>query len=414
MKRALFVNYYFPPLGGIGSIRASKLGSHLGYFGWDVTTLAPRNGSYHRDSSLTYDPDRVVRSWSIELSRSGRRATRSGSSDLQPARVFGWRRVLRDVAREWVYRPDAQIGWYPLAISAGRRALRESRFDVILSSSFPITAHLIARRLHRDFGIPWVSEWRDPWSDVEGLSPRVQSRRSRLERALVQESSGVVLVSPSWEVLFRAKGAHRSTVVTNGFDPGEVCRALPPAHPVISHLGTFYPEMQDLRAIWEALARMAATGIKPQIRFIGSPTSAVVDELHAFGLSDQVLFTGFLPHREALAELAQSTALIVAGPRSPASVQRGWMPAKTYECLATGLPVLYVSQLPNDMATIVAQQPGGHVIRTGDCEAARSALLAAFETQVVTRDLAAFEHSTLAGRMATFLDEIVATRPGTE
>ena len=79
----------------------------------------------------------------------GKRLARSRASDTDAARVGPVTRRIRDLVRRYVYRPDPQIGWYPFAVQAGRAILRESRFDAIFSSSFPITAHLVARRLHR-------------------------------------------------------------------------------------------------------------------------------------------------------------------------------------------------------------------------------------------------------------------------
>ena len=67
------IAYYFPPLGGIGSLRAVKFAEHLPEFGWEPTVLAPRLGTFFEDPELRFPEERVIRSRSIELSRTGKR-----------------------------------------------------------------------------------------------------------------------------------------------------------------------------------------------------------------------------------------------------------------------------------------------------------------------------------------------------
>ena len=182
MRRALIVAYYFPPLGGIGSLRVSGFATHLREYGWEPTVLAPRDGAYYRDPQISFPEHDVIRTPSIEFSRVGKRVLRAGGTDVVAADVGGARAAVRRGARAALYFPDAQIGWYAPALITARRALRERRFDAVFSSSFPITAHLVARRLHRWLKIPWIAEFRDPWSAMLARQGRSSARAARLER----------------------------------------------------------------------------------------------------------------------------------------------------------------------------------------------------------------------------------------
>ena len=128
--------YYFPPLGGIGSVRAQSFARLLPKMGWDVTVLTPRAPAYYRDQTLDVEGVTVVRTGSLELSRIGKRLTGSGGGDTRAARPRGVRALAQRLARKYLYRPDAQVGWYPFAVQAGSRLLRDGTFDVIHSSSF--------------------------------------------------------------------------------------------------------------------------------------------------------------------------------------------------------------------------------------------------------------------------------------
>src|SRR4051812_5385713 len=135
MRRVLIVAYYFPPIGGIGSIRLARFAEHLQEFGWDPIVLAPRDTPHARDAQLRYSVDRVVRSRSIELSRLGNAIPRrSGPVGASRSTIGGGE--LRSRALRWVF-PDAQIGWYPGAVVTGLGFLRQRHFDAVFSSSFP-------------------------------------------------------------------------------------------------------------------------------------------------------------------------------------------------------------------------------------------------------------------------------------
>ena len=401
------VAYYFPPLGGIGSLRALKLATYLPESGWDVTVLAPRRGTYYRDPTLTFPEEKVVRTGSIELSRAGKTVLAPRTSDTEAARVGSLRRLVRDAARKWLYRPDPQIGWYPFAVRAGRRALREGRFDAVFSSSFPITAHLVGRRLHRDSGLPWVAEFRDPWTDVIADGEPRKAREVARERSIVVEATRVVTVSEAWAALFRGKGARDVGVVTNGYDAADLAPGRPPDGIVVTYLGSFYSDRQDLSAVWPALRRIGDTSPSRRfrLRFVGDLDRGLRREIAAHGLEEALEVTGFLPYREALARTADSSILLGAGARDERPILKGLIPAKLFEYLGTGLPILYVGDPGSDAALLLARQPGCFVVAPGDAASIERALRQALDTPRLARDLEAYTRRALAARLAVILDD---------
>jgi glycosyltransferase involved in cell wall biosynthesis len=403
------VCYYFPPLGGIGSIRAARFAEYLPASGWEACVLAPANGAYYRDESIVIDPGRVRRSYSLELSRAGKRLTAAGGGDTTAARGRSWRGILQTLARRFLYWPDAQIGWLPLAIPVGRALLRERRFDAILSSSFPVTSHLIARRLSLDFGLPWIAEFRDPWAEQIGVDAATTRKRLPLERTLVRDASAVVTVSPSWERVFRERGARRAAVITNGFDPVDVSLADTPGECVLCHLGSFYPQMQDLRGAWAALAelRRAQPERRVKLRFVGEPPLDIRRQVIAAGLGDAMVVTGFIPHQEALRCLGESTALLLGGPVGTHPSLAGWIPAKLFEYLGSHLPIVYVGNLDSDAAALLAEQPSCYCLAPGDVNGIGEALARVLDAPRVTRQVERFTRRALAGKLAALLDEVV-------
>jgi glycosyltransferase involved in cell wall biosynthesis len=395
------IAYYYPPLAGIASIRAMKFARYLPDWGWEPTVLAPAGSPQPRDPSLPLGDVRVIRAPTLEVARLLKRLPEGGSSSSSAARR-GLRQALRGFAHRRLYRPDPQIGWYPLALRAGRRLLRETRIDRIFSSSFPITAHLVARRLHRESGLPWVAEFRDPWADVSG-----DEQQDRLEREIVREASAVVTVSPTLRDRFLAKGAARADVITNGFDPDDVGGGQVDGV-VVTHLGSIYPELQDLGPLWDAVMRLRAgdPSMPLRLRFVGELPEATRAEITRRGLGDVLEVTGFLGHREALARTAASTVLVASGFHDRHPQYRGVIPAKLFEYLATGLPVIHVDREETDAARLLSAQPACHVVPPEDVDGALRALRSALRTGRVERDLAAFTRRALTQHLARIMDDL--------
>jgi glycosyltransferase involved in cell wall biosynthesis len=406
MRRVLIVAYYFPPLGGIGSLRVSGFASHLPEYGWEPTVLAPRNGAYYRDPHIAFPERQVIRTPSIELSRTGKRVLRTGGSDVAAASVGGARGAVRRVARSALYFPDAQVGWYAPALITARRALREHRFDAIFSSSFPITAHLIARRLHRWLGIPWIAEFRDPWSAMLGRQGRSASRAARLERALARESSRVVMTSPSWADLHSRLWDRELDVIPNGHSGSTRSSAPTNDEFSLGYLGSYYPATQRLDAVWDAVRAINEAGGPrvDRLRFVGDLHPDLRRALRERGLEPLVDATGFLSHEEALLALARSSLVLAPGPYYADGMVTGHVAAKLAECLATDLPILYVGDLDCDAADLLRRYPGCGLVNGDDVDGAVAAVHAS-RGRRFERDVEDLSRRRLTAHLAAVLDE---------
>ena len=109
-----------------------------------------------------------------------------------------------------------------------------------------MTAHMVGRRLHGASGLPWIAEFRDPWADSRSLR--------RLERSVAATATGLVMTSPTWAQEHARKWGRPVTPILAGTVP--VPPSIPPSELVITHLGSIYPNTQDLSAAWIALRRL--------------------------------------------------------------------------------------------------------------------------------------------------------------
>jgi len=431
-RRILFFAYYFPPLGGPGSLRALSFVQHLPSHGWDVTVITPREGIYGTDPGLQSEEVpgvRVVRTASFEpatmlrgLRASTADSTSPGGAYVDEVRLGRLGSALRGLVRRWLYFPDAAIGWVHPAVREARRLHRERPFEVVLSSSPPVSAHVAASRFSRKAGIPWIADWRDVWgTDVR--SGKIFGRRAhRLEKQLVERCSGLVGATEGvTRIQCGDQAGNRPRVtIRNGYEPGEFKGATPPAQPAFNvvYAGTVYGRaIQDMAGLFEAVRSLAAKEGRDRLRVtvLGKcdPSNRSLPE--ELGIPDLVEFEGFLPHGEVISRLRTAGQVLLMGSGLPSDVGRAGVPAKTFECLASGRPVLVLSPADTELAELIGKVPGVTVCDFADVPAIecsiRKAMLGGREPGPAPLDfLKGFTRRAQAARLASFLEEVLQGR----
>lgn len=351
------IAYHFPPLAGSSGIqRTLRFVQHLPSLGWQPLVLSAQPLAYEKtsDDLLADVPAGTVvrRAFALDTAR-----------HLQlGGRYLGW-----------MARPDRWISWKFAAIRAGLQLIDEFKPDVIWST-YPIaTAHVIAAALQRKTGIPWVADFRDPMAQDDYPSdPLTWTSYLAIEAQAATQASRCVFTTPGAARMYQQRypgEASRMVVLENGYDEesfvsaalqaslsptGSSARAPGPL--VMLHSGIVYPSERDPTQLFAALGRLQEAGTLQaadlRIRF----RAAVHDErLHSLaqkhGARDFIELCPALPYREALAEMLAVDALLVM----QASNCNAQIPAKIYEYLRAGKPILGLTDPAGDTATVLRE-----------------------------------------------------------
>jgi len=364
-KKVLVLAYYFAPVGASGTFRTLKFVKYLCRHGWEsiVVTVAPEYEPLESvDESLLSEvpPATVVyRTYAWQPNRLFRRRFRGNTAT--PATEGGPPRqrrqsALRSAIRS-IVRSIGRSGWYPFAVWAALKATWKHDVDLIYASGPPFACSLAGLTLKRLTGKPLVSDFRDPWgSNTYHDSPHSLNARLALylERKTFQASDRIINVSSDLETKAKSRSpaylADRFVTIPNGFDPED----FPEPHRLpgsstcsefrITYTGCFYPGNREpfnfLRAL--DLLRAQEPELFEDIRadFVGEEQWAVEHRewLSQLNLGDHVMFRPFMSHREAVALLHESDILLMIG--SVKAADTGSLPAKLFEYLAVGQPIL--------------------------------------------------------------------------
>lgn len=380
--RILLVTHYFPPYDHIGSARTGKTAKYLERFGHDVRVIAARDTlTPFATMPVEIAADHVVYtpwiSWFFRTDLAfnrlaqrirgasapgeGRTAAPSAPNDLAgdtTRRESGTTRTgkrIRDALRTLFYFPDAQIGWLPYGIRAGRRLLETWRADVILASSGPYTALMIANALSREFGIPWVAEFRDLWVENHQYQ-HPDWRRAielRLEKKTVSTASGLVTVSEPLADRLREAYAADVEVVYNGFDPGdhgEGPSGSSAPYLTIVYTGWVYPQ-HTLAPLFEGLRKLGAGPSDLRIIFYRADATLVRDLAAKFGVAEMVEAREGVEFMESLRIQREADVLLYLSWNDPS--QTGIFSGKLLQYFGAGRPILAVGNVDNAPARVI-------------------------------------------------------------
>jgi glycosyltransferase involved in cell wall biosynthesis len=195
----------------------------------------------------------------------------------------------------------------------------------------------------------------------------------RLEARLVAGAEAVTVVSPSWaqDLDRRFQIKSRLHVITNGYDPEDLAGVQP--HPfdhfALVYTGIFYPPIRVVTPLLLVLKRLATKNPARRFRFhyYGIHGEHVRSETERLGVGDLVVNHGNVPRPEALSAVKGAGLAVVIGSlgnEAPSEIN-GWIPAKLYEAIGLGTPVLLIAPAGGDAELI--GRPTGLIRRfTGD------------------------------------------------
>lgn len=357
-KRVLFVAYFFPPLGGAGVQRSLKFVRYLPELGWEPTVLTVRGQDYWMaDATLADelgDGVRIVRTASLTgLGLLRRLMPKQAGAPDKPRGSGPMVDLLRSIA-SWCFVPDSYIGWFPFALRAAKAELARRPYDLIYTTSSPDSAHLIGRALARDTGLPWIADFRDPWTRRMAFAPPTALHRrwhEQLEASVCREARAITVTAEATRQDFLSLlcelTPEKISVITNGYDesdfPDAADTEVAPKQErmTILHAGQLNPE-RPARPLLAGLARFLAetpqARDKVQVRFIGAHYAGDVTAASELQVREQVRFEAGLPHKQLVDEIMKASVLLLM----EKDCQRGGLiiPGKLFEYLRTGRPIL--------------------------------------------------------------------------
>jgi hypothetical protein len=457
----LLVAYYFPPIAASGSMRPLGFCRYLDEYGWmprvltaspDSLTPAQQGDEGLRkmvpphvevDTVPHANPlqtlirwrgrvrEQIVERFTSRLSHKPRilSVDRPTAERARATRIPSLRTSMLD----WAFAfPDRQIPWYGPAVRRLARLPREKRPDAVFATGGPWTGLLVGKRLAERFRLPFVADFRDPWTmnplDAVQFAPWLSKRAKQLEQDICAAASRIIVNTDELRQAFCTAYPHvagKCQTITNGFDDdGVVAGAVRDAHddaPVtfgtarrveLAHFGSVYGARNPVPLLQATTELLQEGRIRPGslcLRFVGawdvidSGCEALARSLERLGVLRR---EGPMSREACLAEMSRSQCLLALQGEYPLQI-----PAKVYEYIATGRPILVIGG-EGATAGLIQNE------RLGVCWPNRSAIIKEELASLVerrtrieavsSRSVQRFHYRTLTAQLADVLDAAVA------
>jgi hypothetical protein len=380
-RHVLIVCYDFPRLDAAGVIRIYQLAKGLQNYDWQAVILTAQpcsTGSVHDIEAsdgelpcakLTVAP-RLANPSNITC-----RAELAGEQQVSIRSDKG----LAGYGQLAV--PDGKVGWIYSAVRRGLRLASSYSLDVCFSTSPRPTAHLVARRLARRLRIPWVADFALPWSDAHWLGRRPQLigwLDRRLERSVVRSAAHITTAYPdiarSISARFGAALAQRITIIPTGFNEDLFGAETPkrPAKFTVVYPGNHFCEPgrggeHFLEGIDQWLALTPALRERVQFVFAGKRDPELLRRLAMMAHPEVVLVEPLRSHRASIQAIRSADACLV-------NTVGNRIPAKVYECMRAGKPILALAERNSDLAVLIRDYSKGLSVSACDISGIRDAL----------------------------------------
>lgn len=394
-----------------GHLRTLGFARHLPASGWQPIILSARALAYPRTTPVADDvvPEGclVHRAFALDASR---------------------HLALAGKYPGFLAQPDRWASWWPAAIASGLRLIRRHHVKAIWSTYPIMTAHCIAHTLSHLTKLPWIADFRDPVStSVEPGNSWSFASQHRWEQRVFGDAARIVLTTPGALRGYAKSYPHahaqgRFALIENGYDEDAFVDLPEPApclgRPVVFvHSGILYIDGRNPVPFFEALARLAKVGtlspadVNIVLRASGSEAT-YASEIQRLGIGSFVTLAPPVPNRQALEEQSLADGLLLfQGSRFNRQI-----PAKVYEYLRIGRPILALVDDDGDTAEVLRGTGGAKVVSMEDVDAIAVQLpkfIQGVRDRCISRAraevVASYARSEGAATLAAMLDQITVT-----
>lgn len=436
LVRVLFVAYQFPPVGGAGVQRVTKLVQYLPVYGIRPLVLTVANPSVPvRDESLLRDVPsdvHVERVRTLEPAYSVKRALGRRSDEGRPGLLPRALRLTSRVASGVLF-PDPQILWLPAAARAIARMAREKReVDAVVITAPPFSQLLLAPWIRKTLRAPVIIDYRDEWETTlraghDLPASDTATRLARwLERRIVTQADAVTTATQEFRssLLDRVGELDPGRVhfLPNGWDAADMPRQAktPPRDRFrIAYAGTVL-RLTSLRNVIGALRILHAE--RPDM---AACIELVVygriapGELPVFEGTERlgVQLRGYVDHRRVLEELTQSH-LNLCVLEDVEGAERIY-PGKVFELMALKRRTLVIAPegaltrlaRDNEMGDVVSPPNAREIARVLERHV-RAWQAGRYDPHVEPTYVKRYERKALAGEFAAILRRVAAPAEG--
>jgi glycosyltransferase involved in cell wall biosynthesis len=396
LKKVLIIAYYWPPSAGSGVQRWLKFVKYLRLYGWEPIVYTPLNPDFDlKDEKLQEEiPEGIAilkqpifEPFQIYNQLMGQKAEKQVNPVMKGKAKLGLKAKTMLWIRANIFIPDSRMFWIKPSVKFLIVWLKENKVDAMVTTGPPHSMHVIGLKIKRKTNIPWLADFRDPWTRIDfyhelNLEPWADRKHKNLENAVINEADHVVVVGNNMKEEYQPLTSRPVSVVTNGYDPADI--DVKPEAPLdkafsIIHIGML-GKARSHPIFWKGLYELRKENPdlkeKLEVRIYGVSDPIVQEQIKDFEDTSWIQFLPYVPHHEVIQIQRKARVLLLSVNDVP--MAKGIITGKIFEYLAIGRPILCIGPPDGDAASIVNEAQAGPVVDFSDLEGFKKAVLKLF------------------------------------
>ncbi|MEE1337178.1 glycosyltransferase [Methanobrevibacter sp.] len=377
MKKVIYIAFNYNHDTGIASKRLRGVSKYLPSFGWQPIVIVPRtsNDTVKIDNVRVIETDYqdMISKFMPKSNNTGRKREVSGRDQTNK---FVSKSL--SVAGEIFAYPDSMKYWKKPAVEAASEIIENEDIDAIMSTSSPITAHIIAHDLKEKYGIPWVADLRDLWN----LNPYINHNalRGHFEKRLEMKTfKNVDALTTTTELAKKTLQSIHPTkkieCVVSGFDPQDFEKTKQTENSeklTLMYAGSLYSGKRDPSILFDAISQLIneekIDSDKIVVDFYGDETN-LAELSQKYGIKDNVKIHGRITQSEVLQHQMNSDVLLLISWMNES--EKIFIPGKVYDCIGCKKPILSIGYKEGSLKDLIDKTNiGYHVSNVGECKKA--------------------------------------------
>ena len=425
-KKVLILTYYWPPSGGAGVQRWLKFVKYLPKYNWNPIVFTVENGEYPvLDEGLNDDVPNgveVIKSaiwepYGFYKKLTGRKKSdKINSGFLTEKKKSIFFEQLSIWIRGNLFIPDARKYWIKPSIKLLKAYIKKNQVDVIISSGPPHSTHLIAYDLATCFNIPWIADFRDPWTNIDFydellLTNWADKKHKKLEKLVLNNADVTLTIGQTLAKELKELGAKRVEIVENGYDPSDIKEDKLNLDDkfTIAHIGSFTPS-RNIDSFWIAISELLKEDESFsklfQLKLIGKVDVSVLDSIKRHELNSYVNHISYLTHDLVINEQMKSHVLLLMVNNTPNA--KGIVTGKVFEYMASGRPTLIIGPVDGDVSKIVSKCNAGITCDYNDVIKMKTAILELFyKRKEYNATINSYSREALTEKLNNILNSLV-------
>ncbi len=372
--KLLMIMYYYPPVREVGTVRNVALVKHLQEMGVEPIVLTTANP----DAADWIKIDKAAGPAGVAVHRVrglqvGQMVNLFGGISNRFHRLLLGKDQPYNLLREHLFFPDLQVTYLPALLRKARELIVRENIRHLFISCSPFSSALLVPALKRAFPqVKVILDFRDGWR----FNPHIEHAERHWQRIAKKEPQIMAHVdlfvanTPGMARLYHnAYPDLKIVTIPNGYDSLTPKTERSPRF-VIIHTGIFYGR----RNPDNLLAALEGVQVPMEFRQIGSPLQAQVRNPLV-----TVQSIAPVPRHELLEQMQEASLLYLKQGFEGEGIPHIAIAAKTFEYLATGIPILADVPEGDNADLIRGYSKESHVITSGRPEEIRQALHSSYE-----------------------------------